>query len=184
MEFLQKFAMNLLLLMFLFYPVYRKIPKPSLESDHSKLTLLIALAVLAVLILAFYPGVMVYDSYEQYWQAIHFWFVDWHPPVMALLWSATDRIIKGSGGMLLLQLTSIVYSFYLLSRVAARKDKKRYWLPLFAVFLPFVSCCIFFLIKDVSLAVSLLLAFSLWYFYRAAGKLNWPRMLLILLILF
>ena len=47
----------------------------------------------ATSLLAFYPGVMTYDSESQFFQARHFEFGDWHPPIMALIWSGIHAIV-------------------------------------------------------------------------------------------
>ena len=58
---------------------------------------------LAVAVLVFYPGYMSWDSAYQWWQARHDQFDATHPPVMAMLWQLTDRVVPGPGGMFLLQ---------------------------------------------------------------------------------
>src|SRR5262249_43145748 len=56
---------------------------------------LIAVAIFALFTAAFYPGVMAIDSYVQYGQVIWSHYGDWHPPMMAAIWSVTNRIIQG-----------------------------------------------------------------------------------------
>jgi len=58
---------------------------------------------LAVAVLAFYPGYMSWDSAYQWWQARHDQFDATHPPLMAMVWQLTDRILPGPGGMFLAQ---------------------------------------------------------------------------------
>jgi hypothetical protein len=58
---------------------------------------------LAVAAWVFYPGYMSWDSAYQWWQARHGQFDATHPPVMAMLWQLTDRVIPGPGGMFLAQ---------------------------------------------------------------------------------
>lgn len=58
---------------------------------------------LAMAVLVFYPGYMSWDSAYQWWQARHDVFDATHPPVMAMLWQLTDRVIPGPGGMFLAQ---------------------------------------------------------------------------------
>lgn len=54
-------------------------------------------------VLAAYPGYMSWDSAYQWWQARHGQFEATHPPLMAMLWQLTDRVIPGPGGMFLVQ---------------------------------------------------------------------------------
>ncbi|WP_250483986.1 hypothetical protein [Caballeronia sp. GaOx3] len=51
---------------------------------------------------AFYPGLISSDSGDQYLQAVHHTFSDWHPVFMALLWSWMLNIVPGALGMLML----------------------------------------------------------------------------------
>jgi hypothetical protein len=54
-------------------------------------------------VLTFYPGFLTKDSFDQYLQARTFRFTAWHPPMMALVWSAADAVWPGPQLMLLLQ---------------------------------------------------------------------------------
>ncbi|SAL69358.1 hypothetical protein AWB70_06921 [Caballeronia cordobensis] len=51
---------------------------------------------------AFYPGLISSDSGDQYLQAVHHSFSDWHPVFMALLWSWMLKVLPGALGMLIL----------------------------------------------------------------------------------
>ena len=185
----------------LFFPIYRLLPEPvpgrsnesyALNADRAipgmkrKLLLLIAVAwgTFAVFLIAFYPGVMTDDSYSQYREVIHSTYRDWHPPIMAGVWRITDKIVRGPGGMFLLHLGAAVYSVYLLSKVALENGKRWFAIPFLILFLPSISGILFVIWKDVSLATSLLLAFSLWFYFRSSGKLNRFRLLLVLCFLF
>ncbi len=178
-------ARNLLLIFFLvtgLVAIQRIIPLP--KANANKYLIGMSFAILTLFITAFYPGVMNLDSYYQYVEARAFAFTDWHPPVMALLWALTDKIIRGGGGMLILQISGAVFSLYLLSKLALQRGKKLFFLPLVLIFLPVVSCLLFLIVKDASLGISLLLAFSLWYYWRSVSKLNKPRIALILILVF
>lgn len=193
-----KAFLSLTFFLILIYPIYQRIPSPqkahltaaSDVSESSKFRTAQAVIVLSAILTfatfcaAFYPGVMTEDSYTQYWDAVNLNFSDWHPPIMAALWSQTNRVIEGPGGIYLLHLLMVVSSLCLLSAAALLEGKRMYFIPMLAIFLPIVSSMLFVIFKDVSLAASLLLAFSLWYFWRISGKLNKPRIILILTILF
>ncbi len=124
------------------------------------------------------------DSYWTYLFGRWMNFNDSHPPIMSLLWALTDKIISGPGGMFLLHQVLIVYSLYLLSLVALKNGKRLFSLPFLGVFYPPVSCLIYFISKDLSLASFLLLGFSFWYFWRSQNRLNYVKMILIMAILF
>lgn len=60
----------------------------------------------AITLLLFYPGGMRDpDSVDQFQQSLAFHFNDWHPAIMALLWSGLNKIWTGPQLMLMLQLT-------------------------------------------------------------------------------
>jgi hypothetical protein len=103
---------------------------------------------------------------------------------MALLWVVTDKIIPGSGGMLLFQFACILIAAFLLSLVAIQKGKKLYFLPLLAILLPAICNIVFVIWKDVSFAASAFLGFSLWYFWRSQGTFNKKKLAVVLVILF
>ncbi len=50
---------------------------------------------------AFYPGYMSPDSVDQLHQARGVIYSNWHPPIMAGIWSLTDKLFPGPQGMLL-----------------------------------------------------------------------------------
>ncbi|MCI0604808.1 hypothetical protein L0156_17610 [bacterium] len=177
-----KYLCLLLVFAFGFQTLTATLPDANIHANELLLTG--STAILMLFLAAFYPGVMYVDSYDQYFNARAFSFGDWHPPMMSILWSLSDRIIEGPGGMLILHLLMAVCSFYLLSRVALWKKKKLFFVPLILIFLPVVSCISFAVVKDVSFTMSLLFAFSLWYYWRSKETISIPKLALILLLLF
>lgn len=65
---------------------------------------LLACALLLLSLALFWPGVATYDAVTQYAQALSGRYDDWHPPIMARLWSLLDPADLGGGPMLGLQL--------------------------------------------------------------------------------
>ncbi|KRC82266.1 hypothetical protein [Sphingomonas sp. Root241] len=58
----------------------------------------------AIVLLFFWPGVAHYDSVAQYQQVVSGSYYDWHPPIMARLWSLFHALgWSGQGPMFLLQ---------------------------------------------------------------------------------
>ena len=51
----------------------------------------------------FWPGYMSWDSAYQWWQSRQDQFDSVHPPLMAMVWQISDRVVEGPGGMLALQ---------------------------------------------------------------------------------
>jgi hypothetical protein len=62
---------------------------------------------------AYFPGIVVNDSSTQFHQAQTFQFDDWHPPIMAFIWSLTNRVVPGPEGFFLLQIV-LYWSGFLL----------------------------------------------------------------------
>jgi hypothetical protein len=57
----------------------------------------------AVVLAVFWPGYMSRDSALQWWQARNHQFDNVHPPLMAMVWQFSDRVVPGPGGMFALQ---------------------------------------------------------------------------------
>lgn len=56
-------------------------------------------------ILTFFPSYLTPDSFDQYEQSLLFQFNDWHPSIMAFLWSLLNAIYTGPQPMLFLQVS-------------------------------------------------------------------------------
>ena len=66
--------------------------------------ILLAAGLVLAAVLVFWPGIATYDSVVQYAQPLSGRYDDWHPPVMARLWSLTLHWISGAGPLLALQM--------------------------------------------------------------------------------
>jgi hypothetical protein len=73
------------------------------RSAEARLPFLAAAVGLVLTLVSFWPGYMSADSVSQLAQARSGDFDPWHPPLMAWVWSLTDRAVPGPGGMLILQ---------------------------------------------------------------------------------
>jgi hypothetical protein len=71
-----------------------------------------------------WPGIMTWDSIQQLTQARSGDYGNWHPPLMAWLWSLLDAIVSGPALMLLLQTALFAVGLYAIFR--------RYYTPLVA----------------------------------------------------
>jgi len=76
---------------------------PSLLTEKLPLPIVLAGALFLVQILFTFPGELDNDSRGQLAQALSRQFADWHPPVMALVWSWLIRLGGGAGSLLVLQ---------------------------------------------------------------------------------
>ena len=91
--------------------------KNSLSKFHTQ-SALVAVSMLALLAIVFYPGYMSPDSISHLEQATgvaHL--TDWHPPVMTRLWGFLIRVTGHISSMLIFQLVLLVAAID--SRVSA-----------------------------------------------------------------
>lgn len=78
-----------------------------------------------VVLLWFWPGVAMYDSVAQYQQVVSGSFDDWHPPVMARLWSVFHALgWRGQAPMFLLQTMLYWLGLGLLASGLAREGRR------------------------------------------------------------
>src|SRR5690606_26904053 len=105
--------------------------------------------------LAFYPGIMTPDTLDQLAQANAQAFNDWHPPMMAWLWSGLNRVFPAASGFLFFDLFLLWFGLYRISRsIDPRYAPYVYLLG----FLPFVINISGVIWKDVATAYALLWA--------------------------
>jgi hypothetical protein len=115
----------------------------------------------AATFIAFYPGFMSWDSVNQYEQALSGEYNDWQPPVMALLWSALNKIYCGPEPMLAFHLALYWGGFFILYAAYKRRGSRlAIYFPV-AAFSPCLLNTVGVIWKDVGLAVSWLFCISL-----------------------
>ena len=133
------------------------------------------LAVAAFIVLMFYPGIMSNDSIASLRQARSFEFNDWHPPVMAMIWSVFDRIVEGPAGMLLAQAALYAYGCSALCAQAFPKLSARFprWLVVvvFSLFPPVMTLS-GMIWKDIWMSAFLLLALVHLFRMREAASVR------------
>jgi len=118
-----------------------------------------------------FPGVGNDDSDSQYAQAVEHRFNDWHPPIMAWLWSIFRLLADENGPMFSFHVACYWLGFGLIAVALSRAGR-----PLAAwgiigvgLFPPFLTMNINIL-KDVGLAVTFLAAFAALFWYRVADR--------------
>lgn len=125
----------------------------------------IAIAIISVIgfiinLSAYLPGFMSPDSFEQYRQSYTHHYNDWHPPVMAFVWSILNNIYQGPEVMLVLQLALLWVAYYFFAIAINNKFWQIVVLCLFAVS-PFLQNFAGYIIKDTQMAFSWLLVIAL-----------------------
>lgn len=116
----------------------------------------------------FYPGLMSVDSAVQYAQAMRVLPLDdVHPPLMSLLWRASDHLITGPGGLFLLFATAWWGGLATLCWQLDVSRLRRWSIFLGVGLWPATFLMLAHLWKDVAMTAALLLA--------AAATLAWRR---------
>ncbi len=126
-------------------------------------TAIVVLSGFALELFAFWPGLMSVDSVVQYTQALLRQYGDQHPPIMAWLWSWTDRVVPGPAGMLIVHLALLWGGLWTIAEGARRRGLRHSWLVPLVGLLPTVANIAGVIWKDVGMACALLCAGGLLY---------------------
>jgi hypothetical protein len=133
---------------------------------------LIAAALLCALMLAlWWPGVAMYDSVDQYGQTLRGAYDDWHPPVMARLWSVLLLLWDGQAPMFVLQAALYWLGLGLVAAALARDGAPRAAAAVLALgALPLFAGWQAAVLKDAQMAGAMLAATGLACWWRLAGR--------------
>lgn len=122
-------------------------------------------------VVAFYPGVITVDSAIQLGEARAAAYHDWHPPLMAYIWSMLDRVIPGPPSMLLFNNVLFWSALALVAYVAQLSPLLSAAAILGIGLWPPIFSALAVIWKDVTLAALLLLSFALlWYAHTRASR--------------
>mgnify|MGYP007128757937 FL=1 len=154
------------------WPVNIASIKNSLSKFHIQ-SALVAVCMLALLVIVFYPGYMSPDSISHLEQATgvaHL--TDWHPPVMTRLWGLLIGVTGHISSMLIFQLVLLVAAMFMLSILVYRHTRNRAWaLSVYIIILlPNIVNIAGVIWKDVQMAFSLILAVLLIWFIITSKK--------------
>ncbi|WP_344692606.1 hypothetical protein [Sphingomonas cynarae] len=134
----------------------------------------------------FWPGIAEYDSVLQYGQALNGRYDDWHPPVMARLWSVLIAILgPGTGPMLILQLGGYVIGLALIAAALLRHGRPQAALAIAAIgwWPPFLGWQ-GVVLKDAQAIAALVAAVGIVVAYRLSGRtVPWPARAIVAAIL-
>jgi hypothetical protein len=112
--------------------------------------------------LAYWPGLVTYDSIRQYDQALSGEFDDWHPPMMEWLWRGFLQVWPSPAPMLLLQLSLYGLGLWGLIVWAHRSERPGLAVAIGAsALLPLPAALMGEVLKDCLMAASLTAAGSL-----------------------
>lgn len=118
----------------------------------------------------FYPGFVSPDTLDQFTQALHNSYGNWHPPTMAAVWHLLLPLWCGPQPMLILQLLFLWLGFAFLFDIALHRNKPAALFLLLLVLSPFVQNVAGNVWKDLQMSLSWFLAFAwithAWYWKR------------------
>lgn len=133
--------------------------------------LLAALLLAAMMIAAGWPGLAQYDSVEQFRQVLSGRYDDWHPPVMARLWSLLHVLGGGAGPMMVLQIALYWLGLGLLAGGLVRTGRSRAAvLALTVGALPGFAVWQWVVLKDVEMVAAMLAAVGIVGWWRLRGE--------------
>ncbi len=147
---------------------------PASTAEQTRFARGIALAALIAAIvnfIAFYPGILHHDAWA-YFRAVRAndW-TNWQPPLLGFLWIPLQKIYYGPQPMLVLFVAGYWTGFALLAIAIAERDRRLAFWTFVAAFFPLAINFNGQLVKDISMAVCLLIAVAL-----AAGiEFGWIR---------
>jgi hypothetical protein len=141
---------------------------------------LVALALCATQLAVIFPGELISDSRDQLHQAISHQYLDWHPPIMAYVWSWLLRI-NGNPGLLLVLHQSLHWlGFGLIADGFFRvRMPGRAWLVLAAGAFPVFLFYDREIVKDVGMGSGLVAGFGMIFWFLVQRKsIPWWMLLL------
>ena len=115
-----------------------------------------------------WPGIVEYDSVEQYRQALSGVYLDWHPPVMARLWAVLHPLGPGAAPMFAAQLALYWLGLGLIGAALARSGRARAGVAVLALgALPLFAGWQAAVLKDTQMLGAML---------AAVGLIGWWRL--------
>lgn len=141
------------------------------------LFIVLLLCEMAFLVGAYWPGAMSIDSISQYEQAVTHTYEDWHPPIMAWVWSCFILVYKGPIPMLLFHTFMLFGATTLLCLMCIKKSRIS-WIWLILPLLPFIAGLSGVLWKDIGMAYAFFFAFALFHLGIHTQRRSYYRYLL------
>lgn len=145
--------------------------RPASAGTHGGLLPLLVGVLFAANVALHFPGTMTNDSINQYAEAVSGRYTDWHPPVMAWLWSVLRLVADGPAPFLLLHLALYWAGFGLIADGTRRAGHPRMALliALAGAFPPFLYLNAN-VVKDVGMVSFWLAGVGLMFWFRAQDR--------------
>jgi hypothetical protein len=152
-------------------PIVRAVPRMGSTATQSVWIAMTAGFMAAANLIIWFPGESGPDSQSQYEQVVAGKLNDWHPPIMAWLWSIFRLVADGDAPMFCFQ---VVFYWFGLGLIAITLARARRTLAAWAILgvallPPFVRLNVV-LLKDVGMAVTFLSAFAVLLWYRMQSR--------------
>lgn len=132
-----------------------------------------------------WPGIMTWDSEEQFAQALEGRYNNWHPPVMAALWRLLHPLGPFGAPLLVLHLAFYWGALFVIAVTLAWVGRRLWaYAVLGSGLLPGLLLLSAFIHKDVGMTTALLAAFAIVFAFRGRGlPLPWPATIAALILL-
>jgi hypothetical protein len=145
--------------------------EPNKPTSHKTYVLVLLIVILFFAnLVAGYPGVPNFDSNNQYSEAVNGHFSDWHPPIMAWLWSMLRVIADGTGPLFVVHVFFYWMGIGLIALTLSRIGRNpTAWAIVAVGAFPWFTWMNTQILKDVGMAASFLTGYSLCFSYRVRG---------------
>lgn len=145
----------------------------------------VAVLLAVTMVAAGWPGLAEYDSGEQFRQVLSGRYDDWHPPVMARLWSLLHVLGGGAGPMMVLQIVLYWLGLGLLAGGLARTGRPRAAAVVLGIgALPGFAVWQWAVLKDIQMVAAMLAAVGIVGWWRLRGvRMPWAATAFAILLL-
>ncbi|MBO0757970.1 MAG: hypothetical protein J2P54_19160 [Bradyrhizobiaceae bacterium] len=152
-------------------PIGRAVPRVGSTTTKSVSIAITAAFMAAANLTIWFPGESGPDGQSQYEQVVAGQLNDWHPPIMAWLWSIFRLLADGDAPMFCFQVLFYWLGFGLIAITLARAGRTlAAWTMLGVALLPPFLRLNVVLLKDVGMAVTFLSAFAALFWYRTRNR--------------
>jgi hypothetical protein len=152
-------------------PIVRAVPRVGSTTTTSVSIATTAAFMAGANLTIWFPGESGPDSQSQYEQVVAGQLDDWHPPIMAWLWSIFRLLDDGNAPMFCFQVVFYWLGFGLIAITLARAGRTfAAWAILGVALLPPFLRLNVVLLKDVGMAVTFLSAFAALFWYRTRNR--------------
>jgi hypothetical protein len=152
-------------------PIGRAVSRVDSTTTKSLSIAITAAFMAGINLTVWFPGESGPDSQSQYEQIIAGQLNDWHPPIMAWLWSIFRLVADGDAPMFCFQVVFYWLGFGLIAITLARAGRTlSSWAMLGVALLPPFLQLNIVLLKDVGMAVTFLSAFAALFWYRMQNR--------------